>query len=98
MLMTWLGSSSADREGVVWAISDQDHPAQVLMTNGHKLAPGNVATIGLKIFKVVFPIHTLLIHEADPQWRPIVTTVFICGVCTSPLFNILKYKTNFQYK
>ena len=55
--MTWLGSSAADREGAVWTISDQDHPAQVLMTNGHKVSPGTMATIALTVSKVMITVH-----------------------------------------
>ena len=50
--MVWLGSSASDREGAVWTVSDRDHPAQVLMTKGHKIAPGTMATIGLRISQV----------------------------------------------
>ena len=34
-----------------------------------------------------------LIHEAVPQTRPVVITIFILGVCPSPLIKIMQNKT-----
>lgn len=49
--MTYLASDASERHGIVWAISDNDHPAAVLLREPNRAAEGTVNTIGLEISK-----------------------------------------------
>ena len=50
--MRWQGSGSTDRQGAVWAITDEDHPAAMLGTTPKKVKPRTTTQVALTIAQV----------------------------------------------
>ena len=50
--LKYKGSSAAERNGVFYAISDDDHPVTMLLQDPNKISRGMAAHIGLRLKKV----------------------------------------------
>jgi hypothetical protein len=50
--MSLRGSDAAERRGIVWALSDLDHPMGVMSTHLNRASRGTVVIVGLKLNKV----------------------------------------------
>jgi len=46
--MSLLDSEAAERGGISWTVTNQDHPAMAIMTNPEKLYMGSMSVVGLK--------------------------------------------------